>query len=55
MPGPQRVVLGAQHVRDVRELGELALEVLDVRLLALAALVGVEVAGEGEGWGWGVT
>ena len=47
--GAQRVVLGAQHVCDVGELGEFALKVLDVGLLALAALVWVEV--EGEGWG----
>ena len=42
VPAPQRVVLGAQHVGDVREFVELCLEVLDVGLLALAALVGVE-------------
>ena len=49
----QRFVLGAQHVCDVGELGEFALKVLDVGLLALAALVGQKVEGEGWGWGWG--
>ena len=48
----QRFVLGAQHVCDVRELVEFALKVLDVGLLALAALVGYRRLRVCGGLGW---